>query len=315
MFSRIPKLKPLTKSLMSFIVPKLGTVHGYDNPLGTFSAESCYSIFLRHACLLRKAGVRDAPKIVAELGPGSSLGTGFAALIAGAERYYALDLIDFTNVEHSLFIFDQLVGMFREKAPIPSSGVHSLRFPDLDDYGYPDFLEVEANAAFEKRVAVIRQDIASNAGDFIRIAAPWTEAVIERRSVDWIFSQSVLEHIDAIGDGYRSFAEWLKPRGYMSHLIDFSSHGMTREWNGHWALGDFAWAALRGRRPYLINRQPYEEYHRLAKVNGFATVLERRSKRFDGLIPEQFAPRFRTISDEDARLHMVLVISQLTRSC
>jgi hypothetical protein len=38
--------------------------------------------------------------------------------------------------------------------------------------------------------------------------------------------------------------------------------------------------------------------------------LEKRNKRFDGLLPEQFAPRFRSITDEDARLRMVLAISR-----
>jgi hypothetical protein len=247
---QVPKFKPLIKGLASFAIPKLGTVHGYRNPLGTISAESCYSIFLRHACLLRAVGAQGLPRIVAELGPGSSLGVGLAALIAGAERYYALDMIDFCNAAQNLSVFDQLVRMFREKAPIPASGMHSLRFPDLDHYGYPDYLRVETDATFEKRVAAIRQDIAANAGDFVRISTPWTEAsVIEQKSVDWIFSQSMLERIDDLGMVYRTLPRWLKPTGYMSHLIDFSSHGMTREWNGHWAISEFAWAALRGRRP------------------------------------------------------------------
>jgi hypothetical protein len=128
--------------------------------------------------------------------------------------------------------------------------------------------------------------------------------------VDWIFSQSVLEHIDDLATAYRVSARWLKPAGLASHLIDFGSHGLTREWNGHWAVGDLAWSALRGRRPYLINRQPYAEHLRLAADNGFVTVLERRNKRFDGLIPEQFAPRFRAIGDEDARTRMALHVSR-----
>ena len=100
---RVPKIMPLAKSLASFAFPKLGTVHSYSNPLGTLSATSCYSIFLRHICLLRGVGVPHVPRIVVELGPGSSLGTGFAALIAGAEKYYALDLVKFSNVDQKSF--------------------------------------------------------------------------------------------------------------------------------------------------------------------------------------------------------------------
>jgi SAM-dependent methyltransferase len=307
----VPRLRPLAKGVASFVVPQLRTSHGYDNPLGTGSAESCYSIFLRHLCLIQDAGVRGVPEVVAELGPGSSLGVGLAALLAGAERYYALDLIDHSDAAANLAVFDRLVEMFRNRTPIPASGVHSLRFPDLDDYAYPKFLAAEDTASFERRAAAIRRDIASAGGEFVRIAAPWTEAsVVQRHSVDWIFSQSVLEHIDDLEGVYSALGQWLRPAAHMSHLIDFDSHGKAREWNGHWAVGDLAWAALRGRRPYLINRAPYAEYVRLAQANGFTTVLEKRNKRFDGLLPEQFAPRFRSITDEDARLRMVLAISR-----
>ena len=139
----------------------------------------------------------------------------------------------------------------------------------------------------------------------------WTEAAILRpHSVDWVFSQSVLEHIDDLDTTYRALALWLTPGGHMSHLIDFSSHSLTREWNGHWALGDVTWRALRGRRPYLLNREPYAAHLRRAAANGFVTVLERRNKRFDGLIPEQFAPPFRDMSEEDARTAMAFLVSR-----
>lgn len=311
---QIPNLKPLAKGILSFAVPKLGTVHGYDNPLGTLAADSCYSIFLRHVCLLRSAGVVDMPMTVAELGPGSSHGVGFAALIAGAERYYALDLIDFSHTAQNLVVFDQIATMFRERRPIPSSGLHSLRFPDLDDYSFPDFLAINTTDRFENRIAAIRQDIASGSGRFVRIAAPWMEkAVIETNSIEWVFSQSVLEHIDDLEGAYATLHKWLKPAGYMSHLIDFYSHGLTPEWNGHWALSDSTWRALKGRRPYLINRQWLQEHMRLWRENDFVTLLEKRNKRFDGLISADFSPRFRTISDEDARLRMVFLVGRKGR--
>jgi hypothetical protein len=136
----LPRFKPLAKSLASFVIPSLGTVHGYDNPLGTLSAASCYSIFLRHITLLREAGVTTIPRVVAELGPGSSHGTGFAALIAGAETYYALDIIDFADRGCNLAIFDELAALFRARAPIPATGLHALRFPDLASYDFPNFL-------------------------------------------------------------------------------------------------------------------------------------------------------------------------------
>lgn len=307
----LPRTRTLVKSVLSHVVPGLRTVHSYGNALGTASAEGCYTVFLRQLVAFHGCTGLGVPAAVAELGPGSSLGTGFAALIAGAEKYYALDLVDHTKPERNLALFDQVAELFRRRALIPSSGRHSLRFPDLERYDFPAFLELGPASAFEERVAAIRADIALGTGQHLEMFAPWADrATIRPQSIDWVFSESVMEHIDDLAGAYAALGFWLKPSGHASHLIDFGSHGVTRDWNGHWALGDRMWTALRGRRPYLINRQPYAEHLRLARENGFATVLERRSKRFDGLIPEQFARRFRDVNDEDARSHMVLLISR-----
>ena len=312
MLRTIPRSRPLARGLLSFVSSALET-HSRGNTLGTVSAESCYSIFLRHVCLLRQAGATAMPRTVAELGPGTSLGTGFVALLAGATKYYALDLIDFTDLELNLRIFDELVMLFRRRAPIPATGVHSRRFPDLDTYEFPDFLAIAPDTEFQQRAAAIRADIAARSGHFVQMAVPWTTTpVVPQQAIDWIFSQSVLEHIDELSKAYRALARFLKPSGYMSHLIDFGSHGATRDWNGHWALNERMWHVVRGRLPYLLNRLPYSEHRRLADDAGFVTVFEKKNKNFDGLLTEQFAPRFRNISDEDARLRMVLIISQLS---
>src|SRR6185295_10726374 len=56
---------------------------------GIPSPRYCYSVWLRHLVAAHQAGITSLPKSVGELGPGDSLGTGFAALLSGAERYYA----------------------------------------------------------------------------------------------------------------------------------------------------------------------------------------------------------------------------------
>jgi SAM-dependent methyltransferase len=222
-----------------------------------------------------------------------------------------LDAVNFADKNQNLATFDAIVELFRTKAPIPSSGVHSLRFPDLPSYEFPGFLDFEPDAAFERRAAAIRLDIERDTSEFVQSAAPWTDSsIIESNSLDWIFSQSVLEHVDDLENLYCLIGHWLKPGGYASHLIDFGSHGMTAEWNGHWALNNLAWRALRGKRPYLINRIPYAGHARFSAGNGLVTVLEKTNKQFDGLIPAQFAEPFKSMSDEDARTRMVLLISR-----
>jgi SAM-dependent methyltransferase len=304
----LPKLRSLAKGALSFVVPSLRTVHGYDNPIGTLNAESCYSIFTRHLALLRQCGVTAVPRAVAELGPGSSIGVGMAALLAGAQRYYALDVVDFTDAQTNLRVLDELVELFLRQVPIPASGIHSRRFPDLDNYQLPLDCVVMVDMV-RQRTEAIRRDLVDRHCEMIQVAAPWTEQAVPE-SIDWIISQSVLEHVDDLNGAYRAMASWLRPGGYASHLIDFSSHGLTREWNGHWAVDDRTWAILRGRRPYLLNRAPYAQHKSLAADYGFAPLMERRSKRFDGLIPSDFVAPFDGMSDEDARAAMVFVVQR-----
>jgi hypothetical protein len=58
----------------------------------TLSARYCYSVFLRHLIMLDRVGAPTDPRVVAEIGPGASIGAGLAALLAGAETYYGFDI-------------------------------------------------------------------------------------------------------------------------------------------------------------------------------------------------------------------------------
>jgi hypothetical protein len=302
------RVRSLAKSIGSYFIPSLRSTH---KPMATVSGEYCYSIFLRNVALLGSAGLTSLPEVVAELGPGSSFGAGFAALIAGARKYYALDLINHSNQASNLRIFDELVRLFRARASIPASGAHSLIFPDLASYEFPHMLALESDALSDARLQAIRSDFVQGGRKFFEVAAPWTDSsIVKSGSVDWLFSHSVMEHVDDLEGTYRSMALWLKPGALATHLIDFDSHGLTDEWNGHWRIGDRLWQILQGKRPYLLNRQCYDVHTKLAALSGFVVRSETRNKRFDGLIPDQFAPRFRGISDDDARTRMVSVIHQ-----
>src|SRR5262245_22309033 len=80
---------------------------------GSVSAEYCYSVWLRHLVTAAECGLNSDPKTVAELGPGDSLGVGLAALLSGAERYYALDVVEHANAAHNIVVLDALVELFR----------------------------------------------------------------------------------------------------------------------------------------------------------------------------------------------------------
>src|SRR5215813_9347467 len=86
---------------------------------GTDSARYCYAVWLRHLLMAYENGLPLHPKVVAEIGPGDSFGIGLAALISGAEKYYALDIVDYANYERNSEVFSELVQLFKNKENIP----------------------------------------------------------------------------------------------------------------------------------------------------------------------------------------------------
>jgi len=82
------KLKQLIFGMATF-VPGIYQLRAKGTG-GTDSARYCYSVWLRHLVMAKRNGLNPYPRIVAELGPGDSLGIGLAALISGCDKYFAL---------------------------------------------------------------------------------------------------------------------------------------------------------------------------------------------------------------------------------
>lgn len=270
---------------------------------GTDSTRYCYSVWLRHLVRAEAAGLPTDSVCVAELGPGDSLGTGLAALLCGADRYLALDVKAHANVQTNLRVFEELVTLFRARAPIPDDAEFPAVQPKLRDYRFPaHVLSADRLAASlaEARLERVHDAICGLAGPIsLAYVAPWNDpAVILPGSVDFLLSQAVLEHVDDLDTAYRAMREWMKRGAVMSHSIDFSSHNLTRSWNGHWTLGDRAWQIVRGTRGYLINRQPLSSHlEYLAKYEFEPVNVEGR--RADVRRSFRPAKRFRGMTAED----------------
>jgi SAM-dependent methyltransferase len=111
--------------------------------------------------------------------------------------------------------------------------------------------------------------------DRLRYVAPLNDPnVMEAGSLDLILSHSVLEHVDHPSAIYRAYFRWLRPGGLMGHKIDHSSHGITRSWNGHYAVPNWLWRTIFGRRPYLLNRRRPLEHLADLKLAGFEILPE-----------------------------------------
>ena len=300
-------MRPYLKSLASLLpgVYRLG-LKARGGP--TDSARYCYSVWLRHLVKAHDSGLSTEPRAIAELGPGHTLGTGIATLIAGGLEYYALDVVDYGVHARSITIFDELADLFTRRASVPDQGEFPNARPLLNSYDFPSYIltEERLNAALDRdRLRRIRETIARSSSEHpgdIRLSyiVPWDRPdVLRESSVDMVFSQAVLEHVNDLSATYEALYRWLKPEGFTSHQIDFKSHRTAKRWNGHWAYSDFKWRLITGRQPFLINRYPHSAHIDAMTKCGFEVVYETKNSDASGIERKRLAPRFRELSDDD----------------
>jgi len=292
----------------------------YRGTGGTNSARYCYSVWLRHLSMAFQNGINTVPKVIAEIGPGDSLGVGLASLLSGAEKYYALDVVGHTNPDSNLNIFEELVDLFRQRQDIPDDKEFSRVKPLLGSYQFPNHilndrhldscLTAERIRAIRESLLYCRNNSSFNKRSIIRCFSPWYDpGIIQKESVDMIFSQAVLEHVDDLEHTYDSLYHWLKPEGFMSHTIDYKSHGTAKHWNGHWGYPDIIWRLIRGKRPYLLNRMPHSIHLNYQGKTGFQIISDIRIKNNEGIKRQHLAPRFNDISDEDLITSLAYILS------
>jgi hypothetical protein len=245
------------------------------------------------------------------------LGIGLAALLSGANTYYGLDALPHAEQARNATVLEQLVRLFKERAPIP--GDHELPDvkPYLDSYRFPHHILTEermAGALRHERLRQIRRALGAPDGEDgpIRVMykAPWDgTGCIEEQSVDMIVSQAVLEHVSDLERTYVALRSWLRPSGWMSHQIDFRSHGTSRAWNGHWAYSDRVWRLISGVWPYFLNRQPYSVHAAIMRRLGLQIMCDIRVRQESGIGRERLASRFRELTADDITTSGAFVVA------
>lgn len=304
------RLAELLRGLNSLLPVSLMRPQGTG---GTDNAAYCYSVWLRHAVLAGQAGLNPRPQVIAELGPGDSLGIGLAALLFGAEQYYAFDVVNFTDISSNLSIFAALLALLEERRAIPGPEDFPYLKPQLEDYQFPYHIFSEAylkQCLRPERIQLIRRSIEQpqSASSLIHYAVPWSSAAaLQEQSVDLIFSQAVLEHVDDLAGTYAAMAKWLKDDGYLSHQIDFKSHGTARDWNGHWLYPDYLWRIIRGKRPYLLNRKPYSTHKQLLHQAGCTILQERPVRMLSTLRADELGEAYEAEDMEISGVHFLAV--------
>jgi hypothetical protein len=285
---------------------------------GSDSPRYCYSVWLRHLTTLNSYGFKIKGAKIGELGPGDSIGIGLAALLSGASHYIGLDVVPFSANCDLNKILDELVKLYTRREPIPDNEEFPLVRPLLNSYDFPNHLVDWVG--FNDRIKRIREDLSkglNTTGQMINYRAPWTSLDdVTVGSLDLIASQAVLEHVDCLAECYRMTFAWLKAGGYASHIIDFNAHGRSPYWNGHWAYSEWQWSLVRGRREFLLNREPLRSHLANAAKAGFKMVTLLREYDNGGLCQADFSPRFRGIHPNDARTRgaMIILKKPLTQS-
>jgi hypothetical protein len=297
---------------MSTFVPGVAAVFGRGGG-DTQSARYCYSVWLRHLVTAFASGLPSHPLVVAELGPGDSLGVGLAALVSGADRYHAFDVVRHAQVKRNQAVLAELIDLFRARADIPGEAEFPEVQPRLPTYAFPHHVlgeEQLAAALAPERLARIDESVRNQntAGSMIDYRTRWfDEQAVERASIDLLFSQAVLEHVDDLASSYRAMRLWIKPGGMLSHQIDFRCHSTARVWNGHWKYSDLTWRLIRGRRSYLLNREPYSTHLRLLAENGFAFAGGQTAHLESRIARSELASRFRHLTDQDLIISSALM--------
>lgn len=274
------KLPHIIKGTLTYVPPlnawriRRGSTGGTDSP------HYCFSMWHRHLGALSKVGFNPHGTRMAELGPGDTIGLGLAALLSGVGQFIGLDLVPYAQGSDPVQIFDELCRIAAD-AEDPSRRL----------------------ALSQSEIQRLRTDLQRgiNNTETIRYQAPWSVSSIRKESLDLVLSMGVLQSVDQLEETYETMFEWLRPGGFASHWIAFSACHLSPYWNGHWAYSELEWNLVRGKREFLLNREPLSTHLRISKSTGFEILSMTPMAGVDGLPQEALAAGFRNLDPLDSR--------------
>ncbi len=264
------------RALRKFLLnrSKLARVFFIDKNYAASTSEYCYNVWMKH--YEQWMTYNDAPpEVILEIGSGNSLGVGITALLTGSSKFYALEQTQFWNVSTNLEIFDELVQRLREERLLAISS--------------------------EDHIQAIRTELETpynQNNQFVHCKIPWKPNDIPEQSIDLICSHTVLQHVMKLGVLYSTMKKWIKPGGYMSHTIDFSSMNTSKFWNGHWTYENYEWKMVTGGTS-LINRAALSKHLEFLKSNRFKIEFKNLVRRKSKLKRRDLAKAFQSLSKKD----------------
>ncbi len=297
------RLKPLLGGMATQLMPSLAAVLARRNQ-PQVTADYYYTVWLRHVCTAAHFQSWNAPQTVLEIGPGKALGTGMAALLSGVQKYIAYDATPLLQQDFDAQLWQDLITLFRQQKDfaetdriVPSTSFPSELFPG------EQMAQALSEAGLERSQQSLQQrnDLICYLNDFHSLPD---------NAVDYVFSHSVLEHVEALAPMYNAMWRWLRPGGVMTHSIDFSSHGTSPHWNGQWTIPDFVWQLMQGQRSYFLNREPASTHRALLEQVGFEIAGFHLTPMASTLKRDDLAARFRHLSETDLHTVSAFVVAR-----
>lgn len=280
----------------------------------TVPADYYYGIWLKHLTLAHENGLQNLPRRVVEFGPGDCFGVGIAALLSGANEYYGLDVLNYTNTDTNLRILYEMVELFKIRAARPHKG-----WPDFDEFLderlFPSHIlsdNILEQTLNPQRLKDIEEAIKNPKNPhnpiIIKYIVPWMDNdELKDDSIDFCYSHSVLEYVTNLDFLFDKIYRFLKSGAMMSHQIDLSAHNLSDKWNGHWGFSELSWKILTGNRPYFLTRNPYSSFKNAIKHLPFEISADLRKVRNDGLSRQEIAARWKDLSEQDLQTAGMLI--------
>jgi hypothetical protein len=307
MFTGLLSYTPLWNLRGKLVKPAVG---------GAGSASYCYGVWLKHLVAAYGCGLRTVPEVVVELGPGESVGAGLAALLCGASRYLAIDVVKHASTVLNMQVLQELVALFKRGEAIPDDAEFPYMESKFEQNISPRFILDRDRMKFclsDQRVQSISDALMrpspANPISISYISPAYADSTIRSNSAGMIMSHAVMEHVDNVEEAYRSMYKWLGFEGIMSHQIDFTSHLMSEYWNGHWTFSDLVWKLIRGKKSYLLNREPFSTHIKLQHKVGFKVLKAIRIENHDGVDRKKLSPQFVDMSEQDFCTSSALIVS------
>jgi SAM-dependent methyltransferase len=268
------------------VLSRIPLSHALWNRIGVFKYgpmqdyEYAYGVFTNH---LKMAGLEEvqnnATRTALELGPGESLYSAVLAKAFGFRGSLLVDVGDFSLPDPGAY--QQFAVWLRARG---------FQSPDLSDCSDLSGILARLNAKY-----------LTDGLDALRL--------IPDRSVDFIFSQAVLEHVrrNEFLETARQLRRILAPQGVSSHVIDLKDH-LQASLNNLRFSESFWESDFISSSGFYTNRLRYEELIDVFKQVGFAVEVISKSGWDTLPIPRRVLHRqFRSLPDESLCISEVVL--------